>query len=835
MFYNECMTNIFMKKDEKFERLRLNLVQNCDDENTKFFLEHHYLRIENLYDFLISNKKIFVLSGFQASGKSNIIKAGLKFLPDTICKITYDCPQSVCLDDIMLFLYNRLRAYCDKNKILLKRPVSQDFIQMLKECLEQINFPMVLVLNSFEHCLTSSDQTLINDFLCFLNNFPNIKTIITARQFPETDNEYKKIDIVKYVSKAFEKETVNNFFKKHNVNLEQQELETFYECFRGYYGYCIITLNILKAFSISMVDFLAEYEAKNKSFDDFLIEKMLSLVSDNAKNILEFLAILRINFPIATMLSLKFATQEEIDYLINKNLVSVFENTIYVKDFIKSAILKDTKVYTQFKIHKFLIDFFEAQLPLKPKDRALEISRRTMREEITHHTQFIKTNTPNEKPSISRLPQTVVNMSYVSYSRGLKNQMVPNLVETMEQVSFDKSKSIEGSDGTIFAFDTNETANVFNRVDMSLIKAKNSINKKIETEEIIEPKTTQTKQIDIEKLLIQAEELKNNSEYLKSNDIYFDLCKLISDEEKLLDIYKKIAFNFKKLNDYINAIDYLERAYSLMPKENSEKDLLYLDIADLYKNSYKNTKATNIYFQILSESKLTPYLELKCNLGLAEIEDKDLKFVYKCFQKVFDNLDKIDNSLLKSEVYFKFALLKDDENKLDEAVKYYELSIQTYNKSDNKYLSSCYSNLASICLERNEKDLALKNFQKALSTDKENGNYEGIYYCNSQIAELLENKDKISAKNHYILAIKAAKSVNDKFYIANAYLKYGDFCAKYNDNKSAIKQYLRAKKCFNSDLNDENVQKISYRLNDLKIKLGKEKYMNIIRELKNNE
>ena len=34
------MTNIFMKKDEKFERLRLNLVQNCDDENTKFILNH---------------------------------------------------------------------------------------------------------------------------------------------------------------------------------------------------------------------------------------------------------------------------------------------------------------------------------------------------------------------------------------------------------------------------------------------------------------------------------------------------------------------------------------------------------------------------------------------------------------------------------------------------------------------------------------------------------------------------------------------------------------------------------------------------------------------------
>lgn len=822
-----------MKKNENFERLRLNLIQNSNDEVSKFFLEHHYLRIENLYDFLHSDKKIFVLSGFQASGKNNIIKAGLNFLPDNVCKVIFDCPNSVCLDDIMLFLYNRLRKFCDEQKIILKKPESQDFLLMLKECLAQIKFPIVIVLNSFEHCITSNDKGLINDFLYFLNDFFNIKTIISARQFSETENEYNGLNIVKYISKALEIDTVNTFFEKNNIKLNSQELDDFYNYSRGYYGYCIVSLNILKAFSVSMSDFLAEFKIKNKPFDDFLVDKMLSLVSDNAKNILEFLAILRINFPISTLLSLNFATQEEIDYLINKNLVCLFENTIYIKDFVKTAILKDTKVYTQFKIHKFLIDFFESQLPLKPKDRLLEISRHTMREEIMHHTKFIKSNTQNEKTSTSRLPQTVVNMSYISYSRGLKNKINPDLVDNMEQVSFDKSKTIESSDGTIFSFDSDETANVFNRIDMSLIKAKNSMNKHIENKEVVEH---QTSQIDIGKLLESASELEKNAEYLKANEIYFDLCNFIEDKQQLIDIYKKSGFNFKKLNDYINAIDYLERAYSLMPKENNDKDLLYLDIADLYKDSYKYPKAKNIYFQILSESQLTPYIEIKCNLGLAEIENNDFRFIYNCFQKIFDNIEKINNDKLKAEVYFKFALLKDDENKLDEAMKYYNLSIQTCsNLKENLFLSSCYSNIASIHLEKNEKDLALKNFQKALLTDKENGNYEGIYYCNSQIAELLANKDKILAKNHYILAIKAAKSVNDKFYIVNAYLKYGDFCAKYNDNKLAIKQYLKAKTFFNQNLNDENLQKISLRLNDLKIKLGKDKYMNIIREIKNNE
>ena len=833
MFYNNDMANIFTKNEYNFEQERLKLINTIEDTDLKFFLEHHYLRIENLYDFLYSNKKIFVLSGFQASGKDKVIKTGLKFLPENVCQIIFDCPESICLDDLMLFIYNRIRTYCDIHKILLKKPNSQDFMQMLNECLGQINFPLVLVLNSFEYCINNEQKTLIIDFLYFLNKFSNIKIIISARQFSETESEYTSLNIVKYISKAFEKETVNIFFQKNNINLTEEELDKFYNYSRGYYGYCVISINILKAFSFSMSDFLDEYEIKSKSFDDFLIDKMLSLVSDNARNILEFLAILRINFPISAMLSLNFASQEEIDYLVKKNLVCRFENSIYIKDFIKTAILKDTKIYTQYKIHKFMIDLFESQLPLKPKERIFELSRHTMREEIMYHTQIVKSNTQTEKPSASRLPQTVVNMSYISYSRGLKNKMQPDLVDTMEQVSFDKSKTVETSEGTIFAFDSNESANVFNRIDMSLIKAKNSTNKHIENKEVVEH---QTSQIDIGKLLESASELEKNAEYLIANDIYFNLCEFISEENQLIDIYKKLGANFKKLNDYTNSIDYLERVYSLLPKEYPEKDILNLEIADLYKDSYKNLKAKNIYFQILSEGQLTPYLEVKCNLGLAEIENKDFKFIYNCFQKVFDNIDKIDNPQLKSEVYFKFALLKDDENKLDEAIKYYNLSIQTcHDSKQNLFLSSCYSNIASIHIENNEKDLALKNFQKALLIDKENGNYEGIYYCNSQMAELLENKDKILAKNHYILAIKAAKSVNDKFYIVSAYLKYGDFCAKYNDSKSAIKQYLRAKTFFDLNSNDENLQKISVRLNDLKIKLGKDKYMNIIREIKNNE
>ena len=215
----------------------------------------------------------------------------------------------------------------------------------------------------------------------------------------EKDVVFKDLQIQKFISKSLEYDSMVEFFRQNGFKLSENSAEKIYEYSRGYYGYEAMLVNILKAFSLTVEDFLNEYETKNTDYDSFLIDKLLALVSDNTRNILEFLSILRINFSINTIYSLNFAASEEIEYLQKKNLICEFAGNIYVKDYIKEPVLKETKTYTKFKIHKFLADFFENQLPLKPKDRAVELSRHTMREEIKFHTQYIKANSISDKPS----------------------------------------------------------------------------------------------------------------------------------------------------------------------------------------------------------------------------------------------------------------------------------------------------------------------------------------------------------------------------------------------------------------------------------------------------
>ena len=851
MVYNTPMANIFLKSDGDFELARIELANKIFDADLKFFLQHHYLRIENIYDFLHSDGKILALCGFQASGKTKTIECALNFLPENVCKIVLDCAPSICLDDIMLFIYNRLRDFCDTNKIILKKPSTPDFKDVLNDCLLQLKVPIVIVLNSYEHCMTEENKQNCANFLNFLYRFPNIKTILSARQLNEKDVVLKDLQIQKFISKSLEYDSMVEFFRQNGFKLSENSAEKIYEYSRGYYGYEAMLVNILKAFSLTVEDFLNEYETKNTDYDSFLIDKLLALVSDNTRNILEFLSILRINFPINTIYSLNFAASEEIEYLQKKNLICEFAGNIYVKDYIKEPVLKETKTYTKFKIHKFLADFFENQLPLKPKDRAVELSRHTMREEIKFHTQYIKANSISDKPSQSRLPKTVANMSYISYSRGLKDRLSPNMIDMIDNSNYDKSKIIEGSDGTLFELDSPAIINTLQNLDLKLLKQKNktlNLNQIQKSEQSEQPEKTKAPQQKptvkqeetVDNILKQADEYTKRKEYQKANKLFEKIVKRINDKKRQAQIYNIMGDNCKKTNDYTNAIEYLEQAYyiyeRLSTKEKCSK--LLTDIADLYKDIYQNTKAQNLYFQLLSENELKPEEYIRCYLGLIDLENLQRKphIAYDYFGKIFENLEKINNKNLCAEAYFKFALLKDYENKTEDALKYYELSIETSpDAEENTYISSCYSNIASIYEEKNNNDLALINFQKALEIDKKNNNIEGIYYCNSCISKLLQYKNKAEAKMYYLNAIKYATLINDDFYIASSYLNYGDFCDKNGNFETALEQYLKAKNYVGKFSYDENLNIINMRLNDMKIKLGRKKYTDFIKDFEHDK
>ena len=63
------------------------------------------------------------------------------------------------------------------------------------------------------------------------------------------------------------------------------------------------------------------------------------------------------------------------------------------------------------------------------------------------------------------------------------------------------------------------------------------------------------------------------------------------------------------------------------------------------------------------------------------------KLLADYFEKIFANLDKIDDNVVRSEAYFKFGLFKDDENKPQDALNYYKKAIEICkDANENLYL-----------------------------------------------------------------------------------------------------------------------------------------------------
>ena len=148
-------------------------------------------------------------------------------------------------------------------------------------------------------------------------------------------------------------------------------------------------------------------------------------------------------------------------------------------------------------------------------------------------------------------------------------------------------------------------------------------------------------------------------------------------------------------------------------------------------------------------------------------------------------------------------------------------------------MSPTYSNLAALYLEKNDTQKAIDNYSKAYDVDKLNDNLEGMYYSSSKLAAMTQKIMPEKAFEYYNAALDCAKLTQDVFYMVSAALALGDFHYDRNQSETALKHYIYALDLAKTGLSQENINKINIRVNDIKFKLGVEKFeklVEIIRE-----
>jgi len=842
MQYN--FLNIFLDKKELLKQEKSSLNQ--------FLLENNSSQLENIFDFYRNNNDLLFVNGFLGTGKLQIVDYSFSFLSQDTIVLKYNCFESTILDDILLFFFSEFKKLSLQKVISEPKSKSESFTQKINSYFSNIEKPFLIVLDSFESILKENRQEVL-DFIFHLASFSKIKIILISRSF---ESEYFKNINIKYqrmTTTALDKHLFDKYLKSEKIKVSGVIVDEFYKQTRGYYFFTTLSLKIIKTRGITLEDFLFEFKNTYSRFDDFLVKQSLELIPAANRNLFWFISMVRHPVSVDLLKALKLYDETSVNFLIN-NLIFTYDNSlIYIQDYFKEQVDVSVAPGISQRIHRFIVDLYQSQLPLKPLERNVLISRQTMRKEIEYHNLFL----PKKLKSAENQN---IDVNYLAYSKGIEfdyGYLTPKGAEAEEDakqesggikyVPVDLSsvkdvslnlKDLPFSDSG-FADILGDKDNVANQnKHLSSDFDKEGLPFKESTSGL--PSQT-FEENDLNELIMLAKNAEESYKYTRAIEFYKKAMFCNKDpnyEASLPLIYTGIANSYAKTSDYENAIKYYDLARNFY--ENSEDfintNYVQLELAKIFYDTYKIEKSREILFDIVKYEQNPPVLATKAYLQLANLEDNlsNLNLALDYFKRAIELSDESMGVEILSELYFKYALILDDKDDSKNAIEFYEKCIKLSDDfNQNNFLSSAYSNIATLYFERGDSANAVKNYLKAYEIDKHNNNYDGMYYSASKLASTLQRKYPEEALKYFKIALESAEFTHDIFYIASASLAIGDFYYDKKQDEVALKHFVHVLELVRNEFGKENIDKIKMRINDIKFRLGEARFdevMTVLRE-----
>lgn len=822
--------NIFLDKKDLLTQSKSNI--------NPFLLETNASQIESIYNFYKGPINLLYVNGFLGTRKAEIVNYTTSFLSKDTIILKYNCFNSTVLDDILLSFFSEFKMLSAQNIIFEPKVKTENFTQKINSYFSQIDRPFVIILDSFEAILNENRQEIL-DFVFHLNSMQKVKIIIIGRTF---DSKYfKDIEIERVTTHAIERQIFEKYLKSEKLKSPTEIVDEFYKCTRGYYFFTALSVKIMKINNLSLVDFLSAHKKSYLPFTKFLEKQALTLIPASEKNLFMLLAIIRHPISIDLLKKIELYEEEKINYLI-ENLIIILDNSqIYVQDYLKEETEDATSAHISQRIRQYIIDLYLSQLPLKPLERDICISRQTMRKEIEFHKLFLP-----KKPKSIESPGIDVN--YLSYSK---------VIDAAEKISEEDETAIEEVKGekpeqistTSYPADFPRHKNInivlenlpFQQGNGSKYISKDKKGKP-QTESAIEP-SQEYEGLTLKEIMELAKQAEIKYHFTKVISLYQKGLQLKDDENfqaYLPKIYNKLAFAYQKVANHENALKYYELAQILHEKEGDYLKANYIkySLAKIHYDSYRIDKAKDLFLQVAQSKDSPKSLVVKSYLQLANLEENisDNKNSFDFYKLAVENSDETISPEILSELYFKYALLMDDKNDTLTAIEFYNkcINLECDNKTNN-FLSPAYSNIATLYLEKSDIDNAVINYTKAYEIDKRNENIEGTYYSASKLASILQKTQPEKALEYFNIALESAKLIKDVFYIVSASLAIGDFHYDKNKNEIALKYYIKAQTLAQNNFSQDNINKINIRINDIKFKLGVERYDNLVEIIKKQE
>ena len=753
----------------------------------QFFIENNLSQIEQIIQFLKSQSKLLLINGFMGTGKILAVNQALLFLNDNAVTLRYNCFETTILDDILLEFFDTSKKLTAQNVIKIPKARPENFTQKINAYFDSIEQPVVIIINSFEQILKESKQEILN-FLQHISKLDNIKIILISRKFDYNDFSlaYDKVSI-----NALEKGIFEKYLKSEDFKQIGPLSDELYKYSRGYYFYTTLSIKIMQQRKLNLMEFLSGYTKSFLSFNDFILREALSLVDPVSGHLFRFLTIMRHPVNVKLLQQLNLYDADKLAFFVDNLLLTREGSLIYLQDYYKEISENSIADNIAIKIHKSCAELYKTQLPLKPLERDLLISRQTMRREIEYHSLFIP-----KKPVLTQKPVTELQF--------IEQQIQQNIPQTKAQKD-EQIKKIS------FIFDSPEDENLI------MNKIASSINRFVDISDKNAKDYEEIEKLPLIELINLAKKEEANFDYKKVIMIYQKALTMNNDDDYytfLPTIYTKLAQNFNKLSDWFNSLKYYELAEEFYVSTGDiEKinDCKY-EIANIYYITFKREKAEKILKEIISEN-ISKNLKIKSELLLASITGESIKALLP------EDTRGIEKNIL-AELYFKCALNYDEEGNIDNAVKFYKKCVETSQDPEiNAYLSSSLTNLATIYDEDGKSDMAAKYLQESLRLDELTKNYNGIYISSMKLAQI--NSFRMPQKSlEYLKKAKAcALELNETFYIASSDVALGDYYYNQKDYKNALNYYKNAHKLALNNFTHDNINKIEVRINDIQ-KLG---------------
>lgn len=836
-------------------------------------IENNAQQLEDIYEFYKNERPILFVNGFLGTGKVQLINYSTNFLSNETIVLKYNCFETTILDDIFLTFFEEFKKLETQKIINTPKIKSENFNQKIHSYFSTIEKPILIVLDSFE-ALTEENKKEVVDFILHLVKFQKVKTILIGRTFKASFFP-ENYPLDRITTNTLEKHLFEKQLKTKKIKYTQKVLDDLYKYTRGYHFFLELSLKIMEVKKLTPEEFLENFKKSFMNYYEYLEKESIDLIPAIAVRFFWMLCLCRHGMSILLLKQLNLYNEETINVLLENKILTKENNQIYVQDYFKEQIDVTIPQNVALKIHQNIIDIYEAQLPLKPLERTILLSRQTMRKEIEYHSLFLP-----KKINHSDITQNTIGYASYTKEKGLdvksQIQQAPQPTQKAEQKPAEKQGHwIASNENKEVPVPQNVNVNVdvdlnklgFNVKDLpfkltpqememladsvaSIQKAHEKQNINININEVhstpeasTEQTTPEEVKLTLENILNLAKEQEAQYNYPKMIELYQTALTYKDDNEyynHLPIIYTKLGYAHQKMSDWDNSIKYYELARDFYEQtfEKAKENYIKLNIANVYFETYKPDKAKNYLIEIINSDDMPEVLTTKAYIALANIEDSlsNINSAYEYYKKAIQISNPAMDTETLSELYFKYALIADDKGNTQEALEYYTKCINLSDDDNlNKYLSAAYSNIATLHLERNDKAYAVKCFVKAYELDAKNNNYDGMYFSATKLAQMAQKNYPDKAIEYLNKAKECANKLNDTFYMASAALATGDFYYSQKKNEDALKEYFFAYRIAQNDFSKDNLNKIQMRIDDIKFRIGQETYNKIETEFKNAE